>query len=179
MFSDKEVAALLWKLHQKQQLKLPEEKVQQLEEYLGSERIAYEVERDAELREADRSTKLFAAAALLMAGQCRLPLEGLDLETVTGLMRVVVDGLQERMPAVQLQAQQQQQHMQLASSPYGSTPAMSTSSLLVSGADIVMQEVANAPKASPQAYPKHDGMPSVLGNMSNISAAPTWPNWSS
>ncbi|KAI9066166.1 hypothetical protein FKP32DRAFT_412075 [Trametes sanguinea] len=40
--------------------------------------------------------KLFAAAALLMAGQCQIPLHGLDLETVTGLMRVVVNGLQER-----------------------------------------------------------------------------------
>ncbi|KAJ3011104.1 hypothetical protein NUW54_g2282 [Trametes sanguinea] len=114
-----------------------------------------------------------------MAGQCELLLHGLNLETVTGLMRVVVDGLQERMPAVQLQAQQQQHHMQLESSSFGSSPAVPASSLLVSGADIVMQGVANAPKPSAQAYPEHDGSSNVLGNMSNIAAAPTWPNWSS
>ncbi|OSD07644.1 hypothetical protein PYCCODRAFT_335485 [Trametes coccinea BRFM310] len=87
-----ECAALLWKLHQKRQLTLHPDQLAWLEAFLDKERLQFEVENDSELK-ADRQTKIIAAAALLIAGQCQLPLYGLDLETVTGLVRVVVDGL--------------------------------------------------------------------------------------
>ncbi|OSD07649.1 hypothetical protein PYCCODRAFT_1421603 [Trametes coccinea BRFM310] len=174
---DIECAALLWKLHQKRQLALLPDQLAWLEAFLGKGRLQFEVENDSELK-AEQETKVVAAAALLIAGQCQLPLYGLDLETVTGLMRVVVDWLQGRNTASELQALlQQHQQSQPASSTSGSHSGVAVSGLLVSGADIVMDQVAAASSLNADPHVGLEGTSGVFGTMTNFPTTSTSAPW--
>ncbi|KAI0828553.1 hypothetical protein BC628DRAFT_1417553 [Trametes gibbosa] len=90
--NDMDVAAILWKLHQKRQLQLDPAQVRWLETLLGPDRLRREVSRDPELL-ADAANKELAAMALLLAAHhdTGKPLDGMDLHAVTGLHVIVRD----------------------------------------------------------------------------------------